>query len=66
MGLRSDREELILPYDILSIEPTATRIEFTYEAGNLKTLKFYKNMELKVTLTFTYDAGGNLIKIERS
>jgi hypothetical protein len=65
METRSEKEEIILPYDILSVGELCDKIEFDYEAGNLKTIKYYKGDSLLLTLTFTYDASGNLIKIER-
>jgi len=38
-----------------------------YPNGNLKAIKYYdKDNNLLLTLTFTWDNSGNLVKIERS
>jgi len=42
------------------------KIVYEYEANNIKAVKYYDQAgNLLLTLTFTYDAAGNLISIER-
>lgn len=54
---------------ITALGKLTDKLEFTYTAGgDIDTIKFYKDdgTTLLFTLTFAYDAQGNLISITRS
>ncbi len=53
--------------DLRGIMGKFNKMELSWSPdGNLDTLKFYEKGNLLVTMTFTWDAGGNLTSIERA